>query len=289
MNPKILNGKEVARYIKEKLQTGAEAFYSQTGRKPGVGIILCGDNPASKVYVRNKLKTAEKLGFATFPEIFEADSKKLLRAVERFNEHPEIDGYIIQLPLPSELGLNENELLEKIDPAKDADGFHPFNLGKTLNESGDIFPATPAGILEILKYYRIPTEGKHVVIAGRSTIVGKPLALLLARRNDPGNAAVTLIHSRIKNPEEYIRRADIFISSVGIPRLWNRRHISPGTVVIDVGINRDENGKLCGDVDFEDVYPIVAAITPVPGGVGPMTVAMLLSNVLRLAFRKVNN
>ena len=286
MDSKILSGKEVSRHIKQKLAEQTALFTSKTHRKPGVGIILCGNNPASEVYVRNKLKTAEKLGFQSFFEHFGPDKNKLFETIEHFNKHPEIDGYIIQLPLPRELHLDENQILEMIDPSKDADGFHPFNLGKVLNESGDIFPATPAGILEILKYYQIPTEGKHVVITGRSTIVGKPMALLMMRKNNPGNASVTLIHSRIKEPEKYIRQADIFISSVGIPKLWNSRHIAPGTIVIDVGINRDENGKLCGDVDFEDVYPIVQAITPVPGGVGPMTVSMLLSNVLKLAQKR---
>jgi methylenetetrahydrofolate dehydrogenase (NADP+)/methenyltetrahydrofolate cyclohydrolase len=280
----ILDGRSLSKIILEEIKTEVEHLLQRNLPRPGLGIITVGNDPAGQVYVRNKLKKAGKTGFHTVHKHIENSEKELLESIEEFNTNPGIHGFIVQLPLPG--GMDANAVIERINPGKDADGFHPVNLGRIINENPVIFPATPAGIIEFFKHYGIETQGKHVVVAGRSRIVGKPLAMMLASKSAYANATVTLIHSRTKNPEAYIRQADIFISAVGRAKIWNSRHISQNTVVIDVGINTDENGKLCGDVDFEDVADKVSAITPVPGGVGPMTVAMLLKNTLSLYKRQ---
>ncbi len=276
----ILDGKNLANHILRQLAEEVKQYTDNHYPVPGLGIITAGNDPAGKVYIKSKLKKAAAAGFATFHVHVEHSEDELIDVIKRYNADPSIHGYIVQLPLPAH--IDTNRIIELIDPKKDADGFHPLNLGRIMNENPVVFPATPAGIIEILKYYDIDPASKHVVIAGRSQIVGKPLAVMLASKFPFGNATVTLIHSRTPQPEKYIRQADIFISAVGRPKVWNRMHIAENTVVIDVGINRDETGKLCGDVDFEDVKSIAKAITPVPGGVGPMTVAMLLQNTWSL-------
>ncbi len=276
----ILDGKKLAGILLEKLEQRIENVRKQGYPSPGLGIITAGDDPAGEVYVRNKLKKASELGFFTKHIKAESDEKKLMEIINSFNRDSKIHGYIVQLPLPE--NINEKKIIESISPQKDADGFHPLNLGKIITESALVYPATPFGITELFKHYQIKTEGKHIVIAGRSVIVGKPMAMMNVSKSAFGNAAVTLLHSRVENPEFYTQQADIFISSVGKPKIWKKEHFKPGVIVIDVGINTDEQGKLCGDVDFDDVKRIAKAITPVPGGVGPLTVVSLLMNVLKL-------
>ncbi len=282
----LLDGKKLSRLILDEISLEVKQLQDKGFPAPGLGIITVGHDPAGQVYVRNKLKKARKTGFNTYHKHIEHSEKELIEAINEFNRNTAIHGYIVQLPLPR--SIDTDKIIERIAPHKDADGFHPVSLGRIINENPVVFPATPAGIIEILRHYRIQTEGKHIVVAGRSRIVGKPLAMMLASKYPFGNATVTLIHSRTVNPEKYIRQADIFISAVGQTKVWNARHIKEGSVVIDVGINTDENGKLCGDIDFDLVKDKVRAITPVPGGVGPMTVAMLLKNTLNLYLLQLN-
>jgi len=276
----ILDGKTLSRKILDDLAEQTRHLRAQGYPAPGLGIITVGCDPAGRVYVKSKLKKAGAAGFATFHRHIEQREEALLRAIDEFNRNPAIHGYIVQLPLPDH--IDSRAVIAAIDPGKDADGFHPLNLGNIMQENALIYPATPAGILRILQAYEINPEGKHVVIAGRSQIVGKPLAMMLLQKKPDGNATVTVIHSRTPQPYHHTRRADIFISAIGKPKIWKKEHFKPGVIVIDVGINASPDGNLCGDVDFEDVSQVASAITPVPGGVGPMTVAMLLENTLRL-------
>ncbi len=283
---KRLDGKRFAGIILNDLARRVEHWRQIKGRVPGLGILRAGDDPAGRMYVENKIKRAEQIGLKVFyRNLSENDEQALVRAVEDFNGHPDIDGFIVQLPLPA--GWNTRSILEKIDPAKDADGFHPLNLGRLLTDDFDLMPATPAGISELLRHYKIPVAGKHVVIAGRSRIVGRPLAAVLAGRHPGGNATVTLLHSHTPEPEEYIHRADIFVSAVGIPHRWKAEMFKPGAVAVDVGINTLPGGKITGDIDPQGLEKVLSAYTPVPGGVGPMTVAMLLRNTLYLFEKRV--
>ena len=282
----ILDGRALARKILYRLKTDIQTALQQTGQVPGLGILRAGKDPAGEVYVRNKIKQARSTGMRVFYETPDSP-EELSKAIDKFNHHPEIHGFIVQLPLPG--GWNINDLLEKINPNKDADGFHPLNLGRLLADDFDLMPATPAGIVELLRYYDIPVAGKHVVIAGRSRIVGRPLAAVLAGRHPLGNATVTLLHSRTENPGKYIREADVFVSAVGIPQRWKAGMFKSGAVAVDVGINALPGGKLAGDIDPQGLEKVLSAYTPVPGGVGPMTVAMLLRNTIRLFVRKTDN
>lgn len=290
---KILNGKAVAAGLNERLIQEISVLKSKN-IKPALTVIIVGEDPASKVYVRRKQKASEKLGIISdtiyLPE--DTHQEKLLDEIRRLNNTPSINGILVQLPLPSH--IDEQTIIEAIDPQKDVDCFHPHNIGLLSIGKPYVLPCTPGGILEILKFYNISTQGKHVVVAGRSNIVGKPMASLLIQKNDNANATVTVVHSRTQNMMQICRQADILIAAIGKPLFFNRDFIKGGAVIIDVGINRvddpDRNKgyRLTGDVDFDDVVQHVSYITPVPGGVGPMTIAMLMRNTLVAAARQNN-
>jgi methylenetetrahydrofolate dehydrogenase (NADP+)/methenyltetrahydrofolate cyclohydrolase len=274
----LIDGKAIAHEIQEELK---KKIHSLQGRKPGLAFILVGENPASQFYVRAKQKACASVGIvstiAALPKtIAETD---LIKQIDRLNRDPSIDGILVQLPLPPH--IDETKITSAIDPAKDVDAFHPLNMGKLLlGEEGGFSPCTPLGIKTLLEKSNIPVEGKHVVIVGRSNIVGKPLAALLMQKKPHCNATVTLCHSRSEHLQTLTRSADILVAAIGKPLFITKEMIRTHATVIDVGINRLENGKLVGDVDFESVSQIAGHITPVPGGVGPMTIAMLLQNTL---------
>lgn len=277
--PLILNGRNVADEVLGKIKVTVETLKAQNKRVPGLAVILVGDNPASQTYIKNKTKTTKKIGF--YSEIHKlpasTQTKEVITLITSLNSNKNIDGILVQLPLPQH--IKGEIVLSSIDPNKDVDGLHPFNLGKLLSSQICIKPCTPNGVIQILKHYSIDIAGKLVVIVGRSTLVGKPLSILLLNEN----ATVTTVHSKTKDIEKITKSADILISAVGKPRLINKNWIKPGVIIVDIGINEViENGKakLVGDVDFESVIPICKAITPVPGGVGPMTIAMLMENTL---------
>lgn len=273
----IIDGKAIARKIEQKLK-GAIANLQE--RRPGLAFVLVGTHPASVAYIRMKKKKCSEVGIISIdkelPEM--TSEEELLRVIASLNEDPNVDGILVQLPLP--LHIRTTHILESIDPNKDVDGFHPMNVGKLLlGEKSGFFPCTPYGITILLSHSEIKTEGKHVVILGRSNIVGKPLAALLMQKEEGANATVTVAHSATENLHAICASADILIAAMGKPRFVKANMVKRGAVVIDVGINRVEEG-LVGDVDFASVAPLCRAISPVPGGVGPMTIAMLLSNTL---------
>lgn len=273
MHTKIIDGKLIAATLKDELKEKVIALKEQ-GITPGLAVILVGDNAASQVYVNNKKKACEYIGIKSFSYELptQTSEQELLDLVDTLNQDKNIHGILVQLPLPSH--MNEQKVILKIDPCKDVDGFHPQNVGALSIGLNGLVSCTPAGVIELLKRSQIEISGKHCVVVGRSNIVGKPVSLLLLQEH----ATVTICHSRTKNLEEVLRQADIIIAAVGIPKFIHGTMLKPQAVVIDVGINRDENGKLCGDVDFESCQNVVSAITPVPGGVGPMTIAMLMHN-----------
>lgn len=276
MSAKILDGKQLSADIKENLRQEVEQI-TKTGRTPGLAVVIVGDDPASHVYVRNKKRACELIGIKSFgyelPENTSQD--ELLELVGTLNQDDNIDGILVQLPLPKH--IDEEAVINAIDPGKDVDCFHPFNVGRVMIGNGIFLPCTPAGVMELIKLSGIEVEGKECVVVGRSNIVGKPQFLLLLQKN----GTVTVCHSRTKNLAEVTKRADILVAAVGRAKMIGADMVKPGAVVIDVGMNRDENGKLCGDVDFDSVKDIAGAITPVPGGVGPMTIAMLMQNTIR--------
>lgn len=267
----LLDGKALALKVREELAEKVKNLMQQ-GIQPGLVVILVGEDPASQTYVRNKEIAATKAGFLSTVVRLDASitEKALLEKIEQFNHDDRYHGILVQLPLPNH--ISQETILENINPKKDVDGFHPYNLGKLLQKNEEIIPCTPRGILTILEEYHIDLVGKKVVIVGQSTIVGRPMALLCLNRG----ATVTVCHSRTKDLKQETLTADILISAVGKLNLITKEHVKEGAVVIDVGINRKEDGKLAGDVDFQAVAPLTSAITPVPGGVGPMTIAMLL-------------
>lgn len=271
----IIDGKTISLQIKEELKQKAADLREQ-GTTVTLAVIQVGDNPASCVYVRNKKKGCEYIGIGSLsyelPE--ETTQEELLSLIQELNGRSDVNGILVQLPLPAH--IDEDTVIKAIDPQKDVDGFHPQSVGALCIGQPGFVSCTPAGIIQLLKRSGISIEGKECVVLGRSNIVGKPMSLLLLREN----ATVTIAHSRTKNLKEVTSRADILIVAIGKPKMVTREYVKEGAVVIDVGINRDENNKLCGDVDFEDVEPICSAITPVPGGVGPMTIAMLLNNCI---------
>ena len=287
----ILDGKKLASDIKEELRQQVQEIVKNGGRPPHLAAILVGNNPASQSYVGNKIRFCQEVGFlsTTIKEEEDISQKELLKKVAELNNNPEIDGYIVQLPLPRH--IDEAAVNLAIDYRKDVDGFHPMNFGRMAQGMDAYLPATPSGILEMIKRYQIQTEGKKVVVIGRSNIVGTPISILLSRKGYPGDSTVTLVHSRTKNLSEETRSADILIAAIGIPHFVKKDMIKEGAVIIDVGINRIETepGKfrLVGDVDFESVSQYCSHITPVPGGVGPMTVAALMINTLRAAKKDV--
>lgn len=274
----IIDGKKIAQSVLESVKKDAEKLNGK-GVTPGLAVIMVGNNQASKTYVRNKKMACEKAGIKSeeylLPE--DASEKEILNLINKLNTTKEVSGILVQLPLPPH--LDSKTICERISPLKDVDAFTSKNIGDLFKGDAKFLPCTPAGILEILKHENINLAGKHCVIIGRSNIVGKPLALLLIQ-ND---ATVTVCHSKTKNLEGICKLADIVICAVGKEKFLKKEMVKPGAVIIDVGINRDENGKLCGDADFENLEPICSKITPVPGGVGPMTVAMLVKNAAKAA------
>ncbi|MBO5113752.1 MAG: bifunctional methylenetetrahydrofolate dehydrogenase/methenyltetrahydrofolate cyclohydrolase FolD [Lachnospiraceae bacterium] len=272
---KIIDGKPISLQIKDELKEKAAALKEQ-GISVTLAVIQVGNNPASTVYVNNKKKGCEYIGIGSLsyelPE--ETSEEELLSLIRELNERKDVNGILVQLPLPSH--IDEDKVIKTIDPKKDVDGFHPQSVGALCIGQPGFVSCTPAGIIQLLKRSGIEIAGKECVILGRSNIVGKPMALLMLREN----ATVTVAHSRTKDIKEVTKRADILIVAIGKPKMITRDYVKDGAVVIDVGINRDENNKLCGDVDFQDVEPVCSAITPVPGGVGPMTIAMLLHNCM---------
>lgn len=272
---KIIDGKAISMQIKEELKKEAASLKEQ-GKSVTLAVIQVGDNPASCVYVRNKKKGCEYIGIGSLSYELkeETTQEELLSLIRELNAREDVNGILVQLPLPAH--IDEDTVIREIDPKKDVDGFHPQSVGALCIGQPGFVSCTPAGIIELLKRSGILLEGKECVILGRSNIVGKPMALLMLREN----ATVTIAHSRTKNLAEVTKRADILIVAIGKPKMITREYVKEGAVVIDVGINRDQNNKLCGDVDFDDVAPVCSAITPVPGGVGPMTIAMLLNNCM---------
>ena len=277
---RILSGKEFAARIKEDAARGV-AEMKAAGVLPRLAVIIVGSDPASEVYVRNKQRTCEELGIRSDHIALPAETSKeeLLACIEELNVDPEVHGILVQLPLPAQIAEDEEEILSHIDPRKDVDGFHPVNVGHLVLGAPGLRPCTPAGCIRMLDYAGIPIEGAHAVIIGRSNIVGKPMAHLLLERN----ATVTICHSRTQNLAAIARTADILVAAVGRPRFVTADMVKEGATVIDVGINRIAPKKLVGDVDFDGAAAVAGAITPVPGGVGLLTVAMLMENVVQAA------
>jgi methylenetetrahydrofolate dehydrogenase (NADP+)/methenyltetrahydrofolate cyclohydrolase len=279
MTAKLLDGKALAAKIKE----GIKKRVSEMKKKPGLAVVLVGDDPASQVYVSGKEKACELVGFVSKKIVLEANisQAELLKVVDELNQDSEIHGFIVQLPLPEH--IDEHLIIDGILAAKDADGFSPVNMGNLLVGKNLIVPATPKGIMRLLEEYKIDLEGKNAVVIGRSNIVGKPISLLLQQKH----ATVTMCHSRTKDLKEITKKADVIIAAVGKAKLVTKDMVKKGAVVVDVGMNRDENDKLCGDVDFDNVKEVASYITPVPGGVGPLTIAMLLENTLECYERQL--
>ena len=277
---KILSGKEVSARNKEKLKAEVAAL-TEKGVTPGLAVVIVGNDPASKVYVGRKEAMCAELGMYSEKYALPEDTaqSELLALIEKLNSDPNIHGILVQLPLPEP--LDEKAVIAAIAPQKDVDAFHPVNVGKIMIGDYDFVPCTPAGIMELIAESGVEVEGKNCVVIGRSNIVGKPMSMLLLHKN----GTVTICHSRTKNLAEITRNADILVAAVGRAHFVTADMVKPGAVVIDVGMNRLEDGKLAGDVDFDAVEPIAAAITPVPGGVGPMTISMLMRNTLTAAKR----
>lgn len=274
----IIDGKKVSAQVKERVAAEVAAL-KEKGVTPGLAVIIVGDDSASQVYVRNKEKACAETGMYSEKYALPAETtqEELLSLVKELNGKKEISGILCQLPLPSH--LNSDIVINAIDPIKDVDAFHPVNVGKIMIGDYAFLPCTPAGVMELIKSAGVDPEGKNCVVVGRSNIVGKPMAMLLLHKN----ATVTICHSKTVNLAEITKQADILVAAVGRAKFITGDMIKPGAVVIDVGMNRDENGKLCGDVDFESAEKTAGAITPVPGGVGPMTIAMLMENTLTAA------
>ncbi len=274
----IIDGKKVSAEVKEQVRIETEALKAK-GVTPGLAVILVGDDPASRVYVNNKKKACELVGFKSVEYALPATTTQgeLLALVNELNERKDINGILCQLPLPK--GLDDAAVIEAISPLKDVDAFHKQNVGRIMLGDYDFLPCTPAGIMEMLHSYDISVDGKRCVVIGRSNIVGKPMAMLLLHEN----GTVTVCHSHTKNLSEITREADVLVAAIGVAKFVKADMVKDGAVVIDVGMNRDENNKLCGDVDFDDVKDKCSFITPVPGGVGPMTIATLMKNTLKAA------
>ena len=286
MTAKILDGKALAEEIRGEVATGVAEMQQKHSVIPGLAAVLVGDEPASAIYVRNKRRACEEVGMVSDTFLMPADStnEQVLARVQALNKDPRFHGILVQLPMPPQ--IDERLIIESLDPTKDVDGLHPFNVGKLAQGRADFVPGTPAGIQQILLRNGHDPAGANVVVCGRSDIVGKPMALLLMQRADGANATVTVCHTRTKNLAEITRQADILVAAIGLPRTITGDMVKEGAVVIDVGINRVDDAsqkrgyRLEGDVDFDAVSKKASAITPVPGGVGPMTIAMLLVNTL---------
>ncbi len=274
----IIDGKAVSKAVKEQIKAECQELKSK-GIVPGLAVIIVGDDPASQVYVRNKEKACDECDFFSvkyaLPE--NTTQEELNALVDKLNKDPKINGILCQLPLPAH--LDDKEIINRIDPIKDVDAFHPVNVGAIMIGDYHFLPCTPAGVMELIHTTGVDVTGKKAVVMGRSNIVGKPMAMLLLHEN----ATVEIVHSKTQNLEDITKTADILVAAIGKAKFVKADMVKPGAVVIDVGMNRDENGKLCGDVDFEDVKDKCAYITPVPGGVGPMTISMLMRNTLTAA------
>lgn len=272
---KIIDGKAISLAVKDEIKAKTEELAAK-GITVTLAVILVGEDPASQVYVKNKKKACEYCGIRSLSYELPADTteEKLLELIEELNTRDDVNGILVQLPLPA--GINEDRVLDTISPLKDVDGFHPVNVGKLSIGKKGYVSCTPAGVIQLLKRSGIEILGKECVVVGRSNIVGKPMAMLLLREN----GTVTVAHSRTADLREVTKRADILVVAIGKPKFIDATYVKDGAVVIDVGIHRNEDGKLCGDVDYDSVEPVASAITPVPGGVGPMTIAMLMYNCL---------
>jgi methylenetetrahydrofolate dehydrogenase (NADP+)/methenyltetrahydrofolate cyclohydrolase len=279
----LLDGKQLAQTMQAEIGVAANALVQSNGVRPGLAAVLVGDNPASQTYVRNKRKACEKAGLNSWLHQLPAATTQdeLLALVNQLNADPQVHGILVQLPLPKQ--IQEAAIIRAVSPLKDVDGFGPENLGLLTTGHPRYLPCTPSGVQQLLVRNGIHPEGRHVVIVGRSNIVGKPLALILMQKGQGADATVTVCHSRTRNLAEITRQADILIMAIGQAHFLKADMVQPGTVVIDVGTNRMPDGKLAGDVDFAGVEPIASAITPVPGGVGPMTITMLLHNTVQAA------
>ena len=288
----LLDGKLISAQLKADLKKEVDLLKSQGGKVPHLAAVLVGNNPASETYVASKVKSCDEVGFAStlirLPDSI--TESELLNQIDDLNSNPEIDGFIVQLPLPKQ--ISEKKVLKAIDPDKDVDGFHEVNIGRLALGLPGFIPATPKGIMEMLRYAQVETTGKHCVVLGRSHIVGMPISLLMMQNGNPGNSTVTICHSKTQNLEEITRQADILIAAIGKPNFVKANMVKDGVVVVDVGINRIEDStrksgfRLVGDVDFEEVAPKASFITPVPGGVGIMTIACLMLNTLEAVKRK---
>ena len=280
----IIDGKQIAQNLKEEIRAEVASLTAQYGRKPCLDVILVGENPASMSYVRSKIKATEYCGFdgelISLPETVSQD--ELLRIINERNAAPNVDGILVQLPLPKH--IDEQAVIDAISPEKDVDGFHPTNVARLWLGEDAIVPCTPMGVMKLLEQTGTPLQGRHAVVVGRSNIVGKPVAKLLLDKN----CTVTIAHSRTADLASVCRQADILVVAVGRARMITADMVKPGATVIDVGINRTAEGRLVGDVDFDAVAPVAGAITPVPGGVGPMTIAMLMYNTITCYKRRIN-
>lgn len=279
----ILDGKQLAQTMQAEIKSQVEDFEKRKGLRPGLAAVLVGDNPASQVYVRNKRKACEAVGMQSWLHQLPAETtqEELMHRIAVLNTDPQVSGILVQLPLPK--GIDENAIIEVVAPLKDVDGFGPESLGLLTAGNPRFVPCTPLGVQQVLVRHQIQIDGRHVVIVGRSNIVGKPLALLLMQKGNAGNATVTVCHSRTRDIGAFTRQADIVVVAIGQAHFLKSDMVRPGAVVIDVGINRTAQGKLVGDVDFDAVKDVASAITPVPGGIGPMTITMLLHNTLQAA------
>jgi len=278
VSARVIDGKAVAAAVRERVKVDVSAYEQEAGRVPGLATVLVGDDPASEVYVGMKRRSCEEVGMRSIHREPEASirEEELLALVRELNEDDDVDGILVQLPLPAQ--IDEDAVVAAIDPLKDVDGLTPISAGMLAHGSPGLTPCTPAGVMELLEHEGVPLEGAEAVVVGRSKLVGVPVARLLLA----ANATVTICHSRTRDLDAICRRADVLIAAVGVPRLLGAEAVKPGAVVIDVGVNRLEEG-LVGDVDYEAAAEVAAAITPVPGGVGPMTIAMLLANTLKAA------
>lgn len=291
----LIDGRKISAEVKAEMATEVEEMIKAGGKRPHLAAVLVGHDGASETYVASKVKSCAQVGFKSSEFRFEDDitEEELLKVIDKLNNDDDVDGFIVQLPLPKH--IDDNKVIEAINPAKDVDGFHPMSLGKMVQGLPTFLPATPAGIVELIKRYKIETSGKHCVVVGRSNIVGTPMSILMSRKEEWANCTVTVCHSRTKNIEEITRQADIVIVALGIPHFLTADMIKPGAVVIDVGIHRVKSDKtksgwkLIGDVDFDACSEKASYMTPVPGGVGLMTIIALLQNTMLAARIKNQN
>jgi methylenetetrahydrofolate dehydrogenase (NADP+)/methenyltetrahydrofolate cyclohydrolase len=289
----LIDGKKISLQLQEEIAAEVKAFTAKGGKIPHLAAVLVGDDPASKAYVGSKVRTCEKIGFKSTLVTFSStiSEQELLNKIDELNDDKDIDGYIVQLPLPKH--INEHKIIEAIKPSKDVDGFHPINVGRLVLDLPTYVSATPYGITQLIERYNIETSGKNCVVIGRSHIVGSPMSILMAKNNKFANCTVTLCHSRTKDLKAHCLNADIIIAAIGKPNFVTADMVKQGAVIIDVGINRVDDAslpkgyKLVGDVDFDNCAPKCSYITPVPGGVGPMTIASLLKNTLLAAKKEI--